>query len=280
VILSEQTFPKLSLQDDAPHSRTSELKAKRHSGMNLSVRERQMQDDLSPVQMGADLAELVDRIRTAEFEHACRSLAGGRPAPQVLEQFAHDVTAKFLHGSMQVLDRAGAAQRAEFRSLLSQIERLHGAELTDETTAERIYVETASLTLAARSLQKHCISVACAPTESSAHGLDRIRLRRVLDYIAANIKDDITLVDLAGVAAYSPFHFARKFTLAMGISPQRYISRIRLENAMAELAAGKLQLAEIALNAHFSSQASFTRAFHRVTGMTPKEYQRHRKSAQ
>ena len=36
------------------------------------------------------------------------------------------------------------------------------------------------------------------------------------------------------IAGYSPFHFARKFTLAMGISPYRYISRIRLENAMAE----------------------------------------------
>ena len=62
----------------------------------------------------------------------------------------------------------------------------------------------------------------------------------------------------------------------MGISPHRYISRMRLENAMAELAAGKLPLAEIALNAQFSSQASFTRAFHRATGMTPKEYQRRR----
>jgi AraC family transcriptional regulator len=52
---------------------------------------------------------------------------------------------------------------------------------------------------------------------------------------------------------------------------------MRLENAMAELAAGKLPLAEIALNAHFSSQASFTRAFHRATGMTPKEYRRRRR---
>jgi AraC family transcriptional regulator len=46
---------------------------------------------------------------------------------------------------------------------------------------------------------------------------------------------------------------------------------------MAELAAGELSVAEIALNAHFSSQASFTRAFHRVTGTTPKEYQRRRR---
>jgi AraC family transcriptional regulator len=151
------------------------------------------------------------------------------------------------------------------------------SELAVETAASRVYVEAASLTLAARLLQKHCDSGACAFTEPSAHGLDHIRLRRVLDYIAANIGDDITLADLAGIAGYSPFHFARKFTLAMGISPHRYISRIRLENAMAELAAGKLPLAEIALNAQFSSQASFTRAFHRATGMTPRKYRRRRR---
>jgi AraC family transcriptional regulator len=160
--------------------------------------------------------------------------------------------------------------------VIDQIGRSMLSELNVESAASRLYVEAASLTLAARLLQKHCDSGACTPIDSSAHRLDHIRLRRVLDYVAENIKDDITLLDLAGIAGYSPFHFARKFTLAMGISPHRYISRIRLESAMAELAAGKLPLAQIALNAQFSSQASFTRAFHRAIGMTPKEYQRRR----
>jgi AraC family transcriptional regulator len=150
------------------------------------------------------------------------------------------------------------------------------SELTNETAAGRIYVETASLTLAARLLQKYCDNGIYVSTESSTHGLEHGRLRRVLDYIAANIEDDITLADLAGIAGYSPFHFARKFAFAMGLPPHRYIGRMRMENAMAELAAGKLPLAEIALNAHFSSQASFTRAFRRATGMTPKQYQRRR----
>jgi AraC family transcriptional regulator len=158
--------------------------------------------------------------------------------------------------------------------VIDQIGRSLLSELAVETAASRMYVEAASLTLAARLLQKHCDSGACASTESSAHSLDHIRLRRVLDYVAANIGDDITLAKLAGIAGYSLFHFARKFTRAMGISPHRYISRVRLENAMAELAAGKLPLAEIALNAQFSSQASFTRAFHRATGMTPQKYRR------
>jgi AraC family transcriptional regulator len=160
--------------------------------------------------------------------------------------------------------------------VIDQIGRSILSELTDETAAGRVYVEAASLTLAARLLHKHCDGGACVPTDSSAHSLDHVRLRRVLDYITANIKDDMTLADLAGIAGYSPFHFARKFTLAMGVSPHRHISRIRLENAMVELAAGKLPLAEIALNAQFSSQASFTRAFHRATRMTPKEYRRRR----
>jgi AraC family transcriptional regulator len=160
--------------------------------------------------------------------------------------------------------------------VIDQLGRSILFELTAETAASRMYVEAASLALAARLVQKYCDSEAGAPTESSAHSLDHIRLRRVLEYIDANFRNDITLENLAEVAGYSAFHFARKFTLAMGVPPHRYISRMRLENAMAELAAGKLSLAEIALNAHFSSQASFTRAFHRASGMTPKEYRRSR----
>jgi AraC-like DNA-binding protein len=40
---------------------------------------------------------------------------------------------------------------------------------------------------------------------------------------------------------------------------------------------GKLSLVEIALNARFSSQASFTRAFRRAIGVTPGEYSRGRR---
>lgn len=148
------------------------------------------------------------------------------------------------------------------------------AELTGKTAASRMYVKAASLTLAARLLQRYFDDDACLLNESSISMLDQDRLQRVLDHIAGNVRDDITMDHLAGIAGYSPSHFARKFTLAMGVSPSRYISRLRLESAMAEIAGNRLPLAQIALNANFSSQASFTRAFHRAVGTTPKEYQR------
>jgi AraC family transcriptional regulator len=144
--------------------------------------------------------------------------------------------------------------------------------MTNETAAGRMFVETASATLAARLLQTYCDTGTSRSYEPTAHRLDQARLRRVLDYISMNIDKEITLAQLAGVAGLSVFHFARTFTRAMGVSPHRYVSRMRLGNAMAEIAAGKLSLAEIALNAGFSSQASFTRAFYRVSGLTPGEY--------
>jgi AraC family transcriptional regulator len=150
------------------------------------------------------------------------------------------------------------------------------SEMKMESSASRMFVEMASLTLASRLLQKYCDSGVCAARETSTHRLDSIRLSRVIDFIYTNISRDITLDHLARIAGYSPFHFARKFTVTMGIAPYRYISKVRLQIAMTELSAGKLPLAEIAFNAKFSSQASFTRAFHRAAGMTPMEYRRRR----
>ena len=149
--------------------------------------------------------------------------------------------------------------------------------LRQETTAGRMYVETVSTMLAARLLQKYVDGGTPVSAEADQQAFDRARLHRVLDYIASSIQDDMSLDSLAAVAGYSTFHFARKFTQAMGLPPQRYVSRMRLEKSKAELAEGKLPLAEIALNARFSSQASFTRAFHRATGTTPKQYQRRRR---
>jgi AraC family transcriptional regulator len=161
--------------------------------------------------------------------------------------------------------------------VIDQIGRSILSELAVETAAGRMYVETASLMLAARLIHKYCDCGSATLTTIVAHPLEHVRLRRVLDYISTNVDDDITLADLARVGGQSPFHFARKFTLAMGVSPKRYVSRMRLDKAMAELAGGRLPLAQIALNAGFSSQASFTRAFRRATSTTPQEYRRRRR---
>jgi AraC family transcriptional regulator len=152
--------------------------------------------------------------------------------------------------------------------------------MTTDTSVGRMYAETASLMLAAHIVSRYCDNGSyptIIPAGHQVEQVDQVRIRHVLDFISAHLADEITLAELAQVAGLSTFHFARMFARAMGASPYRYVSRLRLENAMAEIAAGKLSLIEIALNARFSSQASFTRAFRRATGVTPGEYSRGRR---
>ena len=112
------------------------------------------------------------------------------------------------------------------------------------------------------------------PSTENLHRLDSARFRRVLDFIDRHLEEKITVAGLADLANLSAFHFTRMFTAAVGVPPYRYVSRRRLENAMAMLAIGKLPLCEIAHRSRFSSQAGFNRAFRRATGMTPGEYRR------
>ncbi|KAH2825393.1 hypothetical protein KXV85_011087 [Aspergillus fumigatus] len=201
------------------------------------------------------------------------------PVPKSLHLYLSETLFDRLRDDFQL--PAAASQSIRFVSgisdpVIQQVGNSILSELTHETAGGRMYVETAALLLAARLLQNHCDSGACVAIETPARALDDVRLRRVLDYIASHLDEDISLQDLAGIAGYSPYHFAHMFKLATGSPPQRYISRMRLDNAMAELARGELPLVQIALNAGFSSQASFTRAFSRATGMTPKEYRRRR----
>ena|SRR5215813_1834885 len=150
------------------------------------------------------------------------------------------------------------------------------SEMTCQTAAGRMLVETSSLLLAARLAHTYADSASVKPKASCRHRLDNVRLRRILDYVEQHLEEEITVEGLANVACLSTYHFARMFASAVGIPPHRYVSQQRLRNAMGLLAEGKVPLSDIALRSRFSSQASFNRAFRRATGMTPGEYRRRR----
>jgi AraC family transcriptional regulator len=105
-------------------------------------------------------------------------------------------------------------------------------------------------------------------------GMTRVRLQRVLDYIAANNHRDITLTDLAEVADLSRFHFARLFRLQMGTTPHRYLIDRRLERAKALLRHDTSLVTDIALETGFRSNGHFSRAFRRYVGVSPTEWKR------
>lgn len=147
---------------------------------------------------------------------------------------------------------------------------LHEFMRGDIQPGDRIFCDGVRTVVAARLIGHYTVDRWRTPAR--APSLARNRLKRVLEFIEAHLADDISLDDLASVACLSPFHFARLFREAMGAPPHRYVSARRIEVAKGRLATEGAPLAQIALEAGFGSQASFTRAFGKATGMTPGQH--------
>jgi len=111
-------------------------------------------------------------------------------------------------------------------------------------------------------------------TPGSATKLGRAALERVIDYIDANLGNDLSLCELAGVACLSAAHFSRVFSATVGMAPSRYVMKARVERARGLLESVDYPIAEIAYCCGFSSQSHFTTCFRTLIGVTPAVYRR------
>jgi AraC family transcriptional regulator len=100
------------------------------------------------------------------------------------------------------------------------------------------------------------------------------RILRALVHIQQRLDDEISIDDLARVACFSPFHFHRIFTGMTGESVMAHVRRLRLERAAYQLKYTERPVMDIALDAGYETQESFTRAFKAALGMPPGRYRR------
>jgi AraC family transcriptional regulator len=117
-----------------------------------------------------------------------------------------------------------------------------------------------------RHLATHHLSAAAAPLQGS---LDGAALRRLDAYIRDNLAEPLDLASLAAVVGCDRFHFAHRFRATVGISPHRYVVRLRLDRARELLLRGEEPLAEIAAATGFSDQSHLSNWVRRVYGTSP-----------
>jgi transcriptional regulator GlxA family with amidase domain len=99
-------------------------------------------------------------------------------------------------------------------------------------------------------------------------------VRSAQDYIDNHPAEDHRLDLLADRAAISSRHFSRLFTDQVGETPARYVERVRVEAARAELESTSASLDLIARNCGLGSAESLRRAFQRRVGVSPDAYRR------
>lgn len=98
------------------------------------------------------------------------------------------------------------------------------------------------------------------------------RLLPVLLRIQLALDEDLTLDRLADLAGLSPAYFHRKFRQLTGETPKQYCLRLRLEAAALRLLLGGRSILDTALDCGFRHHETFSRAFRRRFGVSPRAY--------
>lgn len=106
--------------------------------------------------------------------------------------------------------------------------------------------------------------------------LDKQRIERATEYIAAHYFEDILLSDISKVCGVSDSECCRSFQRALHSSPIDYINRYRIY-AAAEIMTNdtkNIPMSDVAAMVGFNYASYFNKTFKRYLGMTPMQYRK------
>jgi AraC family transcriptional regulator len=144
------------------------------------------------------------------------------------------------------------------------------AGLEPEGEVGAMQVESLTIRLVLHLLRHYC-TASLSDGKPMTH-LSPRKLQRALEYIDANLRDGISLADLAQALAMSPGHFAHAFRQTTGLPPHRFVLERRIERAKSLLRDTDMPITEIAQHIGCASHSHLSVMFHRKTGLTPRNF--------
>ncbi len=100
------------------------------------------------------------------------------------------------------------------------------------------------------------------------------RLVPAIKFMHENFHRSPTLTEIAATVHLSPFHFHRRFSELLGITPKHFLLDCQIGEAKALLVARQKELSELATLCGFAHQSHFTSRFKQATGLTPTRWRR------
>ena len=170
----------------------------------------------------------------------------------------------------------GSANRVEVVDYFGRDEVLWHICLTcAELLAGRVPGRSPVIAAIARLFAAHLVErYTSPPTQSPIDhgGLPIHQLRKVEDYVAGHLAEEISIEDLARVLELSPSHFSHVFKQSTGMTPLRFVIRQRVTRAQQMIRETSRSMIEVGLEVGYSSPSHFAQVFRRVVGVTPTEF--------
>lgn len=95
---------------------------------------------------------------------------------------------------------------------------------------------------------------------------------RVLEELPSHVGRPVMLDELASRAGYTPQHLNRLFKRTLGITPLRYLTRLRMDRAAELLSEGRLSVEGVAAELGYDDPFYFSRVFRSHFGRSPAQH--------
>lgn len=105
------------------------------------------------------------------------------------------------------------------------------------------------------------------------------KLKDIQIWVLDNLSEKHSVESLAERAMMSPRSFYRNFKEAVGLTPSRYVTELRVDAAKRLLEESPLQIKTIAAKCGFGDEERMRRSFHRWVGICPDDYRQRFKSS-
>ncbi len=101
---------------------------------------------------------------------------------------------------------------------------------------------------------------------------ENVYLMKSVKYIEQHYREAVTISSLSEQVDISRSYLYRLFKKAYDMSPQTYVIHYRIERAKQLLESTTIGIGEISESVGYKSQHAFSKAFRKVTGVSPKYY--------
>lgn len=211
-------------------------------------------------------AHLFVKDRRSRFVAASQSFArtlGCDKVDAILGKTDHDFSADFLADAFRADDEA--VMRSG-QPILNQIELVPTEDSLDWLTTTKIplYDRRGSIIGLA--------GVTRRTQDNEALYREHPEMHRIVDSIRRRFREKLLLADFAEVAGCSVSSVERLFQRTFGISPMKYVKKVRLNAACQALRETNQSIAEIARKCGFSDQSAMNRDFRAELKLTPRHY--------
>ncbi|QMV19176.1 helix-turn-helix domain-containing protein [Granulicella sp. 5B5] len=158
-----------------------------------------------------------------------------------------------------------------FDSSLQHLMTEMGRETREGWPLGALYADLLALGLQTSLLRNHSNQQISPPFKGR---LSLSLLKRAMEYITANLAEDIGLGQIARELGLSESHFAHEFRTSTGATPYQYLLQQRMEKAKALLRTTKLPIQNVSVLAGFRYPANFVRTFRQREGQSPDAWRR------